>query len=743
VRTNDLTNGFPARDAVAGAGASAGRRPGLWSGLALVIACVAFASHVRLSQLSVWNSNPEQYVASGVPMMTTLDAYYSLRLARLYAAGQFVPHGPVPARHYSRPELGDPATLYDQREPKTLPLLSRAIADVSPLFGGDIDKTGLVLSPLFASLFMIPLFLCCWRLGIPAAGLMGGLVATFCITYYQRTGVGWVDTDSLNLFFPWMASCLILSMNGDQRRETLLLLSAATGIVLYVFFLWYAKPGLTLLYAGALAVHLRLAKVSWQRTILCVVTLAVFADVVQFGSAWINLEDFGHRYLWPSAAPMQNAPPAIRFPEVWSTIGEARHLHPAEVLGRILGRADMAAIGLAAFAAFAIVRWRSMPALAPLMLLGSLALISSQRFIFYLAPFAGIGMGLIVSFFTLRLLSWIGTQLKESAGAGKDPGSRRFLRPVRSALVRPEWQAATAYVAAIALFVVGFAPKVSSREFMPRPAIPAPIFRDLQRLAHRLPADSRIWTWWDIGFAIVDATGFGVYHDGAAQYTPQTNLIAASFISPDPEVMYDVIGFVDREGNRGIRRLAASAHDFDDLLARTRAQDRLPSDVPIYVLYTPDMLLKYRAIRTLGSPPQSVGGRRESPGIHWLNCERVVDETLRCDGKILDFRTGLIEGRSGQRDSNEPVKLRRAVMVEGGRVLRQQEYAGAAGFTVEIIVRGSAINAVYLLDEPAFESNLNQMFVLGRFDSARFEEAFNDFPYARVFRVRVPAAFAE
>ena len=46
------------------------------------------------------------------------------------------------------------------------------------------------------------------------------------------------------------------------------------------------------------------------------------------------------------------------------------------------------------------------------------------------------------------------------------------------------------------------------------------------------------------------------------------------------------------------------------------------------------------------------------------------------------------------------------------------------------------VAGIYLLDEPAFASNLNQMFVLGRFDGALFEEAYNEFPYARAFRVR-------
>jgi undecaprenyl-diphosphooligosaccharide--protein glycosyltransferase len=727
--------GFPAHETGAGANGPAGRWRGLWSGLFLVIVCAVYASHVRLGQLSAWKSDPEQYVAAGVPMMTTLDAYYSLRLARLYAAGAFVPHGPVPARHYSRPELGDPNDWYDQREPKALPLLSGVLAVLSPLFGGDIDKTGLVLSPLLSSLFMIPLFLCCWRLGAPAAGLMGGMVATFCIEYFQRTSVGWVREDALNLFFPWTVSCLILATHGGQRRETLLLLSAAAGTVLYVFFLWYGKPGLTLLYVGALAVHLRLAAVSWRRIILCVVTLVIFANPLQFGAALGSLEDFSKRYLLPSAGHIPDAAPAIRFPEVWATISEDRSLHWADALQRILGRPDLAAIGLIAFAFFALWRWRSMAALGPILLLGMLALLSSQRFIFYLAPFAGIGWGLIVALITERLLSRFGAEPYKSAEMPEHRWSSRLLQGARSICAKPGFQTAVAYLAVVGLYAGWFAP-ASAREFVPRPAIPALVFRDLQILANRLPANSRVWTWWDLGFAIVDATGFGVYHDGAAQYTPQTNLIAASFVNPDPRVMHNVIGFVDREGNRGIRRLAASASNFDDLLARMRGYSRPLGEVPIYVLYTPDMLLKYPAMHTLGTSGPATASRRGSFGIRQLRCERIVNDTLHCAGQTLDLRTGLVERLVPAREpAADPARLRRAVIVQGGRVLRQREYADAAQLTAEIIVEADAVKAVYLLDEPAFESNLNQMFVLGRFDAARFEEAFNDFPYGRAFRV--------
>jgi len=734
------TTSFPgirwlARRAAERGGAPASR-VGLWLGLVIVIAGVVFASHSRLAQRAAWQRDPEQYVAAGVPMMTTLDAYYSLRLARLHAAGTFVPWALVPARHYSRPEQGDPGTWYDQREPARLPLLSRVLAHAAILFHGDIDATALVLAPLLSSLFMVPLFWYCWRLGVPAAGLMGGLVATFCLEYYPRTGVGWIDTDCLNLFFPWTVSCLILAMHREQRRQTLLLLAAVAGVVLYAFDLWYGKPVLTLAYLCALIVHLGLAGVGWRRVVLCAVTLAVFANPVPLGHVLGSLQSLGHRYLWPSAVTRTDPGSAVRFPQVWSTISETQQLSRSGRLRQVLPRAEMAAVGVGAFALFAAWRWRAMVALSPMVLLGALGLLSSRRFIPYLAPLVGIGCGVVVSTITHALLDRSGRQPDDRAIAAETSRVVRWLRAARSV---PGTPTVVAYVAVVAIFFGWLAP-TSGALVARRPAVPAPVFRDLQLLAKQLPAQSRMWTWWDNGFAIVDTTGFGVYHDGAAQYTPQTNLVAASFVESDPRAMHDIIGFVDREGNRGIRRLAAPATDFDDLLRRVRSASPPPGQSPVYVLYTPDMLLAYPAMRFLGGRDPGTPSRRGPIGIRWLPCERLVDDRAYCAGRVFDLRTGVIErDRMPSGRSEEEERLRRAVIVETGSSVRQRDYSetgGSARLTMEIISRSGKVTGVYLLDEAGFESNLNQMFVLGRFDRELFEEVYNDFPYARVFRVR-------
>jgi len=208
-------------------------------------------------------------------------------------------------------------------------------------------------------------------------------------------------------------------------------------------------------------------------------------------------------------------------------------------------------------------------------------------------------------------------------------------------------------------------------------------------------------------------------------------------VDSDPRAMHQIIVFVDREGNQGIRRLAASAADLRDLLARVRKVSPQPLEVPVYVFYTPDMLLKYSAMRFLGGADPSTASQRGSVGIRWLPCEQLIDDKAYCSGQIFDLRTGLIERQSGVPGSTgKPLNLRRLVMVEGGRSMSRRDYTDNAQLTMEMILSAGKVIGVYLLDEPAFQSNLNQMFMLGRFDQDLFEEVYNEFPYARAFRVR-------
>src|SRR5262249_19109403 len=151
---------------------------------------------------------------------------------------------------------------------------------------------------------------------------------------------------------------------------------------------------------------------------LCLGTVVVFANPTQFATALWSLEDFARHYLWSTSPRMPSISSGIRFPEVWSTISEARRLGWTDSLQQILPDATLALIGLAGFALLGSRRWRRMAPLAPLLALGMLPFVSSRRFIFYLAPFVGIGWGHIAALSTQALLDRFAVFRRPALGTG-------------------------------------------------------------------------------------------------------------------------------------------------------------------------------------------------------------------------------------------------------------------------------------------------------------------------------------
>ena len=76
------------------------------------------------------------------------------------------------------------------------------------------------------------------------------------------------------------------------------------------------------------------------------------------------------------------------------------------------------------------------------------------------------------------------------------------------------------------------------------------------------------------------------------------------------------------------------------------------------------------------------------------------------------------------------------VFIRDGKVIREQEFGYAQGHTLQLLVAGQQIVEVQLIDEVVFNSNYNQMFLLGRYDEELFEETYNAFPFSRLFRVK-------
>ncbi len=117
---------------------------------------------------------------------------------------------------------------------------------------------------MLASLFILPLGMYFFRIGVPVSGLLGGLIGTFAGGYYMRSSIGRIDTDMLNLFFPVLAGLLILLAGKAKTERNVLLYSMGAGLSLFLFQWWYERAGFTLAYFMVLIISLFVNKIRFR-----------------------------------------------------------------------------------------------------------------------------------------------------------------------------------------------------------------------------------------------------------------------------------------------------------------------------------------------------------------------------------------------------------------------------------------------------------------------------------------------
>ncbi len=682
-----------------------------WACLVGAISVFVYAALVRLDALKHWHADPARYFVNERPVMATADAYYSLRYAQMYRDGVFRGDEVDPRRHYQRLQLPVDIPLYarygaekswmPQRQPKRLPLLSRLLALSAPLAGG-LDMAAIYVPPMLAGLFVVPLFVYAWRIGQPAAGLLGGLVGAFSSAYYLRTVVGWSDTDCLNLFFPWLASLAVLSAHAEVSRRGVMLYAGLLGLVLNAYFQWYDKPAVSALYWGTLCLHLFLQRRPLTLILGALAVCVLCSHPAQMIYCAENFLALAGRY-FGNLNPADGVSFASQwFPNVMQTVVEFRDTTWVESLRRVLSSPALAGMGCLFFVGYAVRSWRAFVPLLPLLLFAASTFLSGPRFGMYLAPFVGMGLGFAIAWITAYGYQQVLGKRASTLGAGAHN--------------------AIACGIAVILFFVALKPLTAHGVLGRSMVLSTDAMQALDRAATRMPRNAPVFTWWDFGFALAYLNNFTVYHDGAAQYTPQTNVIAHGLMSDDQAVLARIMAFVDTRGNAGIAELARAAGSRTEFLSAL--EDTTAPARDTYLLFMRNMLDGASALRYVaGLTTETAKGK--SIFYEQLACQDLARNTLQCTDFSVNLESGSFsDGRT----------VHRLDIVDNGRVVKSRDYAHTTEYVLQIVIGANRQIDVYLLPNALYRSNLNQMFLLGHFDTSLFEEVYREVPTLRVFR---------
>ncbi len=335
----------------------------------VLLVCFLVSAGVRYQQFETWKRTPAAYFVGERPMMTTLDAPYWLRWAREYNEGTYgqqkdalrdYPDSTETFQKISVKKLSpplkykDPTTYSSSSSTSNLssssgtpeiryrdvPLLSYLIAHLAPFFNDNYYLTGTLLIPALASLFILPLGIYFFWIGVPVSGLLGGLVGTFAGGYYMRSSIGRIDTDMLNLFFPMLEALLILLASRAKTERSVMLYALGAGLSLFLFQWWYSRAGFTLAYFAVLVFSLFVQQIRFRTILLSSLLFVLCANPVNFMSGTRAIQIFLKNYFVieevTSSVVIDNGNNPATFPNAMTTISEVDQVPMDEVLGRIL-----------------------------------------------------------------------------------------------------------------------------------------------------------------------------------------------------------------------------------------------------------------------------------------------------------------------------------------------------------------------------------------------------------------------
>ena len=679
-----------------------------------------FSAHIRFQQYETWKKTPDLHFVGERPMMTTADAPYFIQIARRVLNGTLNERDRL--RNYPDGFLKKVTFSEQSIHYRSIPLLSLLMAKIAPWFGGNLYLAGILMIPVLASLFIIPLGLYFLIIDLPLVGLLGGLAGTFSISYFTRTSIGRIDTDMLNLFFPFLASLFILCASrtsSSSKIKNPLLFSALSGLTLYFYWWWYGKPGFTLVYFAILIVALAVNRHTIKTILASALLFILFSHPDNFTSGLHSIQSFLQVYwdIAPSSASVSSESTGqLSFPNLFSSITEAQHLSANQVMQRIFTNSILSWVGLLAMGILSLRYWKNMIPLLPVLFLGVMAFQSSQRFVMYLAPFAGMGFGLIITL-SFQLLFWgseyLGTK-STSIKALQEGKAGVFISKYKGI-----FQECLLYGAGI-LFFFWIAPQ-TAMSYVPAPTVPTTIYRTFPEIKAATKEDSALFTWWGYGYALTEATQRATFHDGGSFNNPKSYFVARGMLAQTQKELFNIINFIGSNDSKEVKEKSRTRSSLAEEIKNAKT-----SVTPVYVLFTGDLVGRFPWIYRAGSWDFETQ-RSEKKGFQKMNCQSFKDNVLSCDAFKIDLNSGLI---------NQKIPLQQVLQVKNGKVHQEQNYGRKQGFFLEILEYENQRPDVYLMESLVFHSNFNQMFLLGRYDSKLYEESLNRVPDVRLFRVK-------
>lgn len=652
-------------------------------------------------------------------MLTTNDAYYWAEGARDFLNGFHQENDLSPIYHAPS-------------------IIIAIFAKILPI---SLEATFLFLPAFLSSLIVVPIILIAKNLKNLEMGFIAALLASIGVSYYNRTMLGYLDTDMLNILFPLLLLwSVIYAIRTNENRYLLIL---AIEIIAYRW--WYPQSYSLEFSFFALIVFYTLVfdrKNIYNFKLLSIVLLAMMGAheivrvIIVSGLYYVFTKERYNRYIYkifalsivaflvfgglnPIIAQLKgyvfrdellksDEGMGLHFFSVMQTVKEAKQI-PFDIFAtRISGHPVTFSFAFLGYL-YLLYRHRIMLFSLPIVGLGFLAYSGGLRFTMYAVPILAFGMAFLISEFSKLL-----------------PRLRVFALISLSALaLYPNLEHIYNYRV----------PTVFNKNEVD-------ILDKLKSIADR---EDYVIGWWDYGYPLryysdVKTLVNGGKHSGAVNYPVSYILtkpqeLSAKMARLDVEQTERAFKLREEDDNitlfSNIEELTKEYgfSDTNDFLA-SLADIKLPQKTRDIYFYLPHRMLEIYPTVEKFSNIDLMSAEMSKPSLFYLapSFKQLEDNTIEL-GHGVSFKNDTIDLQG----KNYP--LRRIVQVGYDKELKFLKHIDELDSTSSIsIIYLSSYNSFLVLDESVYNSLYVKLLFLDEYDRDLFEEVIST-PQAKVFKL--------
>ncbi|AFL69133.1 STT3 domain-containing protein [Sulfurospirillum barnesii] len=614
---------------------------------------------------------------------------------------------------------------------------------------------------ILGSLIVIPLILIAHNLKMIEVGFLAALLGSIAVSYYNRTMVGYYDTDMLTIVFPtFLVWSLILAFRTQEEKYLII-----TAIEIIAYRWWYPQSyslefaffGLILLYmlifqrknifyyqllaimlfammgldalirSGiVMGVYWLFKQEKFQKYTygILAVAIALFFLSGGFEPIWVQLKG----YVFKDAIEVADAELSLHFFSVMQTIREAGQIPFSVFAERISGHTVTFILSLVGYGLL-LKRYPVMFLALPLLGLGFLALWGGLRFTIYAVPVCALGVAYLLFtcsefIMTSFVNDRVGSIVKSS-----------FVILASLGILYPNL-----------LHVMNYrVPTVFNQTEVAQ----------LDMLKSQVQREDYIVTWWDYGYPLryysdVKTLIDGGKHSGEVNFPVSfmlTNSMESAARLARLEVEYTEKAFSLEESNtkkskkekvKLVNNTAKmtldygfrDANDFLDALQTPLVLPEKTRDIYFYLPYR--MIHIFPTVAQFSNIDVMSGKTAKEP--FFFESSRFKDE-----GALLHFGNGIVfdKAKGTLKIGAQEVMVKQFIQTSYTPEMKFSKVHNTLHVNgVFSIIYMQAYNTFLIVDEAMLNSLYIQMFVLENYDE-RFFEPISLEAYAKVYKLKI------